>query len=191
MNQETPEGDLDEFSALLEASRTGDKVAWSKIIAYVYGDLRRMAKRHRLSSGHDGTLNTTGLVHESYLRMTRAVQQNVSSRAHFFSLASRVMRQVVCDYARERLSLKRGGAAFHTPIEDEEIPDLREARSMLEIDESLRELEKTNPRWARIVEMRFFSGLGETEAAEALGISLRTVQREWREAREWLAKRVG
>ena len=191
MSVDTPDGDLDEFAALLEASRSGDKVAWSKIITYVYGDLRRMAKRHRLSGGHDGTLNTTGLVHESYLRMTRAARQSIANRAHFFSLASRVMRQVVCDYARERLSLKRGGAVPHTQIEEEEIPEEREARSLLEIDESMRELEQANPRWARIVEMRFFAGLGEVETAEALGVSLRTVQREWRQAKEWLAERMG
>lgn len=180
---ETPE-----FTALLEASRHGNEAAWSTLIRIVYADLHRLAQRHRFHAGPGESLNTTGLLHESYFRLAAAVQRSVSSRSHFYALASRIMRQVMCDYARERIAQKRGGGHVPKTLHELDAVEECEAMSLIQIDTALASLETENASWARIVECRFFAGLSEREAAQALGISVRTAQRNWCAARDWLSK---
>lgn len=179
-----------EFALLLEASRNGCREAWSMLMRVVYADLRRLAQRHRYAQGAGHSLNTTSLVHESYLRLAGTVRQSISSRGHFFALSSRIMRQVMCDYARERVAAKRGGGIAHKPLHELDAAEQSEAESLVLLDEALSELESRHPQWARVIECRFFAGLTEAETAEALDCAVRTVQRQWCHAREWLAQRL-
>ena len=178
-----------EITQMLADVRAGDPDAWGRLVAVVYADLRRLA--HRQLSAHVDvrTLDTTGLVHECYMRL---VERGASAddRAHFFSLAARVMRQVIVDYARERLAEKRGGGVRALPLHEVDETELRQAERFVSIDDALQDLALVDERRARVVECRFFAGLTEEETAAALELSLRTVQREWQAAREWLAQRL-
>jgi RNA polymerase sigma factor (TIGR02999 family) len=175
----------DDMGRLLDAARGGSSEAWERFVALVYRDLRRMA-HHRLGvRPREQTLDTTGLVHECYLRLVRG-EQAPGDRRHFFALAAKVMRQVIVDYARERLAYKRGAGRATVPLERVDEAALAQAREFAELDDALRELERVHERQARVVECRFFAGLTEQETAEAVGVSLRLVQRDWSEARAWL-----
>jgi RNA polymerase sigma factor (TIGR02999 family) len=177
-----------EITRLIEHARSGDREAWDRLLALLYADLRRIAARYRPAG--ERTLDTTSLVHECYLRLANAGELELASRKHFFALAARVMRQLVCDYARERLAQKRGGGIEPLPLADNESPALEQARHCLLVDEALADLLRHDERQARVVECRFFGGLTEQETAEALEISVRSVQRDWQTARAWLAERL-
>ena len=179
-----------DFTRLLDASRGGDEDAWSQLIRQVYGDLQRLAHRQRADQSLPATLGTTGLVHECYLRIVGAARDRIESRRHFFNLASRVMRQVLCDYARTSLAIKRGGLQQRKDIDGLELETLSEAEDLVYIDGLLTELEAISEIRARVVECRYFAGLSDEETAEALGIALRTAQRHWSDARTWLAGRM-
>jgi len=175
---------------LLDASRGGDEEAWSQLVRQVYGDLQRLAHRQRREHAVPVTLGTTGLVHECYLRIAGGARERIENRRHFFSLASRVMRQVLCDYARTSLRVKRGGLQQREDIDAWDAEEQSEAEDLVYIDELLTQLEAKNADWARVVECRYFAGLGDEETAETLGIPLRTAQRHWSDARAWLAERM-
>lgn len=179
-----------DITQLLEQARNGERTAWDRAVALVYSDLRRLAHRQLAGRGRgDHTLDTTGLVHECYLRLAGA-ERSVNDRGHFFALAARVMRQVICDYARERMAQKRGAGERGIPLEDVEVAEVKQAMQLIELDDLLTRLMEENERQARVVECRFFAGLTEAETAEALGISERSVQRDWSEARTWLSTQV-
>lgn len=183
-------GETNDITLLLEQARNGERAAWDRAVALVYADLRRLA--HRQLAGRnrgDQTLDTTGLVHECYLRLAGA-DKSVNDRGHFFALASRVMRQVICDYARERMAQKRGAGERGIPLEEIEVAESRQAMQLIELDDLLTRLMQENERQARVVECRFFAGLTEAETAQALGISERSVQRDWSDARTWLSTQV-
>lgn len=177
-----------EFLSLLEAFKRGDSKASARLISLVYEDLHRLARAHGSHQGR--TMNATSLVHECYLRIMDPTSNSVESKNHFFNLASRVMRQVLCDYARERLAEKRGGGAAHDSLSkiDEELH--ADAANLVELDELLTKLSQVQPDAARVFECRYFAGLSEQETADALGLSLRTTQREWQHARQWLAQQL-
>lgn len=178
-------------TVLLEKSRSGDELAWSRLVELVYAELRRLASRQLYGQSH-ATMHTTRLVHDAYLRLAGSGRDAVQNRAHFFALASNVMRQVLCDHARARLRGKRGGGQQVDSLDDGvEAPAQDDAESLIAVDEALRALEHTNPRWARVVECRFFAGYTEEETAEALDVPLRTVQRDWQQAKEYLATHWG
>lgn len=179
-----------EFSRLLDDCRQGDSQAAARLITFVYADLQRLARAQRGHSEGNRTLNTTSLVHECYLRIAGDATHSVESRAHFFNLASRVMRQVLCDYARQRIAAKRGGGAMQ--VTESAIDSERDAEAceLIELDDLLKGLEREQQRAARVFECRYFAGLSEQETADALDISLRTAQREWNLARAWLAERL-
>lgn len=177
-----------EFIGLLEAFKRGDGQASARLIALVYADLHRLARAH---SGPPGrTMNATSLVHECYLRIMDPAAASVESKNHFFNLASRVMRQVLCDYARERLAEKRGGGAHHDTLSKVDAELHAEAVGLIELDEVLNRLAAVRPDAARVFECRYFAGLTEQETADALGMSLRTAQREWNQARQWLSEQL-
>jgi RNA polymerase sigma factor (TIGR02999 family) len=176
-----------EITQLLAEVRDGDAAAWDRLVALVYADLRRLAHQQLGAPRLERTLDTTGLVHECYLRLVER-NANATDRGHFFALAARVMRQVIVDHARERLALKRGGNEVHIPLEQVGEDELAEARRYVALDDALAALATSEPRRARVVECRFFAGLTEPETADALEMSLRLVQREWQAAREWLAR---
>lgn len=177
-----------EFIALLEAFKRGDAQASARLMSLVYADLHRLA---RAQGGVQGrTMNATSLVHECYLRIMDPSASSVESKNHFFNLASRVMRQVLCDYARERLAEKRGGGAPHDTLSSVDAELRAEATTLIELDDLLGRLASERPDAARVFECRYFAGLSEQETADALGLSLRTAQREWSEARRWLAAQM-
>jgi RNA polymerase sigma factor (TIGR02999 family) len=177
-----------EFLSLLEAFKRGDSQASARLISMVYADLHRLA---RAQGGINGrTMSPTSLVHECYLRIMDPAASNVESKNHFFNLASRVMRQVLCDYARERAAEKRGGGAIHDTLSKVDAELQAEAVGLIELDDMLTRLSSVQPSAARVFECRYFAGLSEQETADALGMSLRTAQREWHQARQWLAQQM-
>ncbi|HET7845314.1 MAG TPA: ECF-type sigma factor [Xanthomonadales bacterium] len=179
-----------EFTDMLARYRAGEESAQGRLIALIHGDLRRLARRHLSGNRWIATLDTTALVNESYLRLVSPSAQHVETRAHFLNLASRVMRQIVVDFARRRLRerqrFERSGEMDPERLEAE----LAQARQFVALDEALADLARVDERKARVVDCRFFGGLSEDETAQALGIGLRTVQREWNAAREWLAEHM-
>ena len=171
-----------DVTQLLQAVREGDPAALDRLVPLVYDELRALARRelYREQQGH--TLHATALVHEAYLKLAGSGMP-ASDRAHFLAIAARAMRQVLVDHARRRKAVKRGGDMVCTTLTDsggqvEFRPD-----ELIALDEAL---EKLEPRQREIVEFRFFAGLEEKEIAEVLGISDRTVRREWVKARAWL-----
>ncbi len=156
----------------------------------VYDELRRLAEAVR--RGRQGeTLNATALVHEAYMKLVPSVELAWRDRAHFFRLAARAMRQVLADAAAARVAQKRGGGMAAVTLDDSVAtqPDLT-PDEIVELDRALTELEAENPRQARVIECRFFAGLSLEETAEAVGVSVPSVTRDWRFARAWLSRRM-
>jgi RNA polymerase sigma factor (TIGR02999 family) len=170
---------------LLHAWGKGDEAARDELIPLVYDTLRRIA-RHQLRGERAGhTLETTALINEAYLKL---VEQSVSwqSRAHFFGIAARLMRQLLVDYARARQRLKRGGDLQQISLTDAAGIAQDQAVDLLALDDALQILTEVDPQSSRIVELRFFGGLTIEETAQVMGISTPTVERGWRAARAWL-----
>lgn len=181
---------MTEVTRLLEQARAGDAAAWDRAVALVYEDLRHMA-RGVLGGPGSATFNATGLVHDCYLRLSRAGADGVLNRAHFLALAARAMRQLMLNHARDRVAQKRGGGAIHTDVDAHSEQIAAEAQGLIELDSALEQLGQENADFVRVVECRIHAGLSEQETAEALGMSLRSTQRLWSEARERLAALLG
>jgi RNA polymerase sigma factor (TIGR02999 family) len=175
-----------EVTALLAAWRGGDADALDKLIPIVYEDLRRVAGRYMRSEESGHTLQTTALVHEAYLRLTREQDRTWENRAHFFAVAAQIMRNLLVDHARMATRAKRGGDAAELSLE--EAPEINTAPPsvMLALDDALQRLAKVDPRASRIVELRYFVGLNNDEVANIIGISEKTVVRDWKTAKAWL-----
>ena len=176
----------DAVSEALLAYRQGSPGAFDRLVALVYEDLRRIARRQlvRLRPGH--TINSTGLVHEAYLKMVDQSRVSWQDRSHFFAVAARAMRQILVDHARRRGRLKRGGDAQPTALEDVMTPVAADAERILLIHDALDRLTAVDTRLTQVVECRFFAGYSEDETAEVLGVSSRTVRRDSIRARAWL-----
>jgi RNA polymerase sigma factor (TIGR02999 family) len=160
-------------------------------VAKLYDELRTLAHAHlrRERTGH--TLSTTGLVNETYLRLAQQHSLHGLSRGEFFNAASAMMRRILVDFARSRTRDKRGGGAEHVPLENvESFLTVEEAEELVALDEALERLRVVNPRGADVVSCRFFAGLSLEDTASALGVSTKTVQRDWLTARAWLRKEV-
>lgn len=177
---------MSELTVLLAAAREGDAAASSQAFSLLYDDLRRLA-RARLRQHQTMTLlDTTSLLHESFLKLVGNAALPVQDRHHFFAYASRVMRSVITDFARARLTERRGGDAQKVVLDTELGAGLaapEAERDVLRVHEALEVLAQADPRLAQVVEMRYFGGLSEAEIAEVLGISERTVRRDWEKAR--------
>jgi RNA polymerase sigma factor (TIGR02999 family) len=171
---------------VLEGLRTGGQEALDRLFPMVYRELRAIAHRH--VARKNGTLATTEVVHEVYLRLVDQSHANWRDRAHFFALASAAMRHVLVDRARARASRKRGGERRQVTLDDEMLAVENDVESLLAIDEALTRLGEMEPRLARVVECRFYGGLSEEEIAEVLGTNVRTVQRDWAKARMLLSR---
>ena len=184
------DGDLDELTSLLRAWSGGDAAAEAKLLPLVYDQLRRQAA-HQLRRERPGhSLSPTTVVHELYLRLVGQQRAAWVNRAQFFAVASRLIRRVLVDHARERMAAKRaGGWQRVTLAEDAAGIGPREV-DMLALDEALAELAAMDPRRARLVELRYFGGLDLEETAAALEVSTATVSREWQLARAWLHRRL-
>jgi RNA polymerase sigma factor (TIGR02999 family) len=177
-----------EITQMLAAARGGDRAAWEHLVRLIYADLRQLARRMLGGARRDQTLNTGALVHECYVRLAQSGAAAPNDRNHFFCLAARVMRQVICDYARERLAEKRGGGVAAVSFEDLTPQEQTHIAQFVELDTALGELARIDERQARVVECRFFAGMTDAETADALGISPRTVARDWDAARAWLTQ---
>jgi RNA polymerase sigma factor (TIGR02999 family) len=176
-----------EVSLLLKRWSAGDPSARDQLIPLVYDRLREMAHQRKRNAPWERTLNTTALVHETYLRLVDASQVDVPDRAHFLALASQIMRNLLVDRARARSAGKRGGGK--TPVELDEsiwVSD-EDLDKVTELDEALTRLEALNPRQSQLVQHRYFGGLSLEESATALGVSPATAKRQLRLARAWLA----
>ena len=177
-----PAGDV---TRLLEAAEAGDRDALERLVPLVYEDLRRVAHRQLDREGGGHTLQTTALIHEAYLKLAGGGSVSATSRAHFLAIAARAMRQVLVDYARRRKAAKRGGGVISVTLGDEPQPADASAEDLLALDDALEQLE---PRQRQVIECRFFGGMEEHDIAAVLGVSERTVRRDWVKARAWLYK---
>jgi len=184
---ERPRHDL---TGLLKAWRGGDTAALEALLPLVYAELRRLAHRYMAGERRGHTLQTTALVNEAYVRLVDAERIDWQDRAHFFAVSARLMRQVLIQHARARQADKRGGDAVRVEFDEASFPSPGRDADLIALDEALDRLARVDPREARIVELRFFAGLGEEEAAHVLGISDRTVRREWDHARAWLLREL-
>ncbi|HKE96199.1 MAG TPA: ECF-type sigma factor [Povalibacter sp.] len=186
MDQSTPLTDL------IRRAGAGDDAALQRVFDTCYNDLRRLA-RARLTGNSRGTLlDTTALVHESYLRFANAGELNIADRQHFLRYAGHVMRSVIIDFVRERMALRRGGDAAHVTL-NTSVSDNSAAseEQILRVHEALDELAQYDRRMVQVVEMRYFAGMTESEIADALGVTDRTVRRDWEKARLLLAEALG
>jgi len=171
-------------------STAGDPLAREALAERIYGDLRELAAARMAGERADHTLQPTALAHEAFLRMLGQEQVDLSDRTHFFALAATMMRRILIDHARARRAEKRGGTQRFEGLDDNLAHELgvpeRDADELLALDEALAELAREQPRQARVVELRFFGGLGLDETAGELGVSRATVKQDWRFARAWL-----
>ena len=181
-----------DVTGLLLAWGRGDQSAADQLVPAVYEELRRQAERAMRREGGEHTLQATALVHESYLRLIDQRRVEWRNRAHFFAIASTVMRRVLVDHARARLTAKRGGGVSPVSLAGAEpaTPEGTDEADLLALHEALEKLAALDPDQARLVELRYFGGLTIEETAEALSVSPATVKREWALARAWLRREL-
>lgn len=184
-------------SALVEALTAGDRKALDDLFPLVYEELSRLAHRQRRRWDGNLTLTTTALVHEAYLKLAGQRQLPTESRSHFLGIAAKAMRHILCNYARDRSRKKRGGGRAHQALEDAERAGEAsfglsedQADRLAGLDEALRRFDVVAPRQCQVVECRFFGGLNVEETAAALGLSPRSVKRDWAFARAWLLREM-
>jgi RNA polymerase sigma factor (TIGR02999 family) len=172
---------------LLTELRAQDQ-SLDRLVPLVYEELRVIARRHLAARDGHATLQTTGLVHEAYLKLVDQSRAQFSDRAHFLAVASLAMRHILVDRAKARVALKRGGERRRITLDEEQIAVDDQADALLQLHEALNNLARVEPRLAHVVQCRFFGGLTEEEIAAALGITVRTVQRDWTKARVLLRR---
>ena len=176
---------------LLIANGQGDRQAFDRLLPLIYNELKRLAGSHLRREGRSHTLQSTALVHETYLRLVNQREAKWQNRAHFFAIASQLIRRILVDYARKETAKKRGAGAEKISLEV--ASDLSATPSGLDVallNDCLERLEKMDPQQGRVVELRFFGGLSVEETAEAMRISTATVKREWALAKAWLMREL-
>jgi RNA polymerase sigma factor (TIGR02999 family) len=182
---------MNDVTRVLSAIEQGDLRAAEQLLPLVYDELRKLAAQKLAREKSGQTLQATALVHEAYLRLVdREKIPQWNSRGHFFAAAAEAMRRIVLDHARDKRRLKRGGGGQRVEIDLGQIPDQAPDIDLLVLDEALEQLEREDSVCASLVKLRFFAGLGQGEAAEALGLSRRTADRHWAFARAWLYDRL-
>ena len=179
-----------EITRLLGDLRHGKPEAVDELIPLVYGQLRALARTYLKGERGDHTLQPTVLVNDALMRLLGAQSMEWQNRAHFFAVASQVMRRILIDYARSHKAEKRGGDLQRISLDQDLIYDWRQADAMIALDQALDKLEGYDPRLCKTVEMRFFGGMTEDETAEVLSVSVRTVKRDWQFARTWLYREM-
>jgi len=179
-----------EVTQLLNAWCGGDRAALNQLIPLIHDELHRLAHIYMVRERADHTLQTTALVNEAYLRLIDANQVPFQNRAHFFAISSNLMRRILVDFARSRGYQKRGGNIVKVEFDDVPVAAPSRGADVVALDDALTSLAEFDVRQAKIVELRFFGGLSEEDAAKVLGVSLRTVQREWAVAKAWLLREM-
>jgi len=178
--------DVADVTELVHAAGDGDTAALRRLFAAVYEELKRLA-RGQLARGANATINTTGLVHETYLKLIKTNSLRLNDRSHFFTTAACAMRQIVIDHARRRQAEKRGGKEIPiTTVTDHADTGALDPETLIHLDNALAKLQSLDAEAARLVELRFFAGLSVEQVAELRGVSPRTVLRDWRRARAFL-----
>jgi RNA polymerase sigma factor (TIGR02999 family) len=175
-----------EVTQLLFQLKAGNRSAEDRLIPLVYKELRRIASVRLRNEAHDHSLQPTALVHEAYLRLTKLQNIDWQSRSHFFAISATIMRRILVDHARANLAQKRGDGGTFISLDEAEFPAPERESEILALNEALNKLAKLDQRQSKIVELRFFAGMSEDEAGEVLGVSSRTVKRDWRIAKAWL-----
>ena len=176
------------LTELIHRAQQGDSAAADALFSATYQHLRKLARARLRLGGRDAVLDTTALVHESYIRLAQGKRMQLSDRLHFLRYAARAMRSVIVDFARKNQADRRGGGAIHVSTTPE-IRDMSGAdeEQIMRVDEALQQLARLDERLAQVVEMRYFAGMTESEIAQSLGIAERTVRRDWEKARLLLA----
>ena len=177
---------IEGITSILVAHREGRPGAFDQLVALVYPELRRIARRQLGRWRATGSLGTGSLVNEAYLKLIDQTKANWQDRDHFFAIAACAMRQVIIDYARRRKTQKRGGDVQQVPLDEQEIAIQTQVEQLLALDQLLTRLGAEQPRLKQVVECRFFAGYTDAETANVLHISTRTVEREWLRAKAWL-----
>ena len=181
----------DQLTAVINALQRGEAKASSELLPLVYEHLRRLARARMAHVPPGNTLQATALVHEAYLRLAKGQGQQWSGRGHFFAAAAEAMRRILIEHARKRGRIKRGGDLDRVPLSAVYLAENAHPEEIMSVDTAIRRLEGRDSRMATIVRLRFFAGLSTEEIAETLGLSDRTVRREWALARAWLHKELG
>jgi RNA polymerase sigma factor (TIGR02999 family) len=176
----------EDVTVLLAELSKGNQAAASKLIPLVYAELRRLASGYMRRERSDHTLQATALVHEAYLKLVEQRSVDWQSRAHFFGIAAQLMRRILVDHARGHLRDKRGGGQRLVPIDEALVFAPEQSLELVKLDQALERLTKLDPRQGKIVELRFFGGLTVEQTADLLGISPKTVKRDWSMAKAWL-----
>lgn len=175
-----------DITELLRQHRAGDRAAFDRLLPHVYPQLQMIARQQLRRFADTALLQATELVQETYLQLVEECGVDWQDRGHFFAICARAMRRILVDLARRRGAQKRGGDGVHVELEEHSASIEALSEQVLALDQALQRLHEANPRLVALIECRCFAGLGEAEAAEALGLSLRTVQRDWLRARVWL-----
>jgi RNA polymerase sigma factor (TIGR02999 family) len=179
-----------EVTTLLAAWSKGDQSALNKLMPLVYAELHRIARRAWSQQPHNNTLQPTALINEAYLKLANAENASFQDRCHFFAVACKAMRQILVNHAKSRLSAKRGRGVANVSLDDVQPAVHQEAEEIMALHEALEGLHAVDPRKSMVVEMRYFGGLSIEETAEAMGVSVGTVNRDWRLARSWLIREM-
>jgi RNA polymerase sigma factor (TIGR02999 family) len=179
-----------EVTGLLTAWGKGDQNALNELMPIVYGELHRMARRAWSGQNQGNTLQPTALINEAYLKLAGAESASYQNRSHFFAVACTAMRQILVNHAKSRQTGKRGSGQFVLSLDDVQPAVNQEASEVVALHEALEKLQAIDDRKSKVVEMRYFGGLSIEETAEALGISVITVNRDWRLARTWLIREM-
>jgi len=179
-----------EVTELLQAWSTGDESALEKLAPLVYDELHRTAHRYMVREQAGHTLQTTALVNEVYMRLVKVSEVSWQGRTHFFAVCARMMRRILTDFARSRRYLKRGGCAAHLSFDEELFPGSEPHADIVALDDALNALADVDRRKSQVVELRFFGGLSVEETAHVLGVSVETVQRDWRLSKVWLLREM-
>ena len=192
---DTRQTDAGTVTRLLSELESGNDAALDALYPIIYDELRAIARNHRRRWDGDTTLGTTALVHEAFLKLSRADAVHATSRVHFLRVASRAMRQILSNYARDRRALKRGNEAAHIPLDlvpagGADIAEPHRAENIANLEEALRKLETFDKRLSDVVECRFYGGMSIEDTAAALEVSPATVKRDWALARAWLFREM-
>ncbi|MSR59051.1 MAG: sigma-70 family RNA polymerase sigma factor [Planctomycetaceae bacterium] len=183
---------MNEITRILSEMGRGERQASEKLLPIVYDELRRLARQKLAHEKPGQTLEATALVHEAYLRLVDADRpQEWDGRAHFFAAAAEAMRRILVESARRKLRLKRGGDLRRDELDEASIVAPEEDDRLLDLDAALEKLQHQDPRKAELVKLRYFAGLNNEQAAEALGIGTSTADRDWAYARAWLYREMG
>jgi RNA polymerase sigma factor (TIGR02999 family) len=177
-------------TALLQAWHAGDEAAYGKVSSLLYAELRRQAARYVRRERAGDSLQTTALVHETFIRLAAAHRVDWQDRRHFLAVAASTMRRLLVDLARTRGTAKRGARAVHQPLDSGVAAAAPSPLDLIALDDALRKLGELDARKVRVIELRFFAGLSVEETAEALEVSPDTVARDWRMARSWLMREL-